>query len=362
MYAVTALSTSCDHVLSRDTSTPRSSRRCLQVVVVRRPEIELRQLVDQPHSLPRRLQVDVVPLERDLRRAQRLERDELDQVLHAPHRVLVVGVGLVPLEHRELGVVLVRHALVAEVLADLVDLLEPTDDQPLEIELGRDAQVEILVEHVVVRDERLGERPAVARLEDRRLDLDEALAVQIAANRRDDPRPQHEVAPHLLVHQQVEVALAVALLDVGQAVEGVRERRAVARQEHELVDDQRRLAAARSSSACPSRRRRRRGARRPRRCALRGTGAGSGRCGRRDRGRRACPCRGAPSRGRRAAAPRRPPRPARAPSASSRTRAISSRSGNLFGVVAHGHLTIAQACGPFSGVVPSRTTSKPCPS
>ena len=29
---------------------------------------------------------------------------------------------------------------------------------------------------------------------------------------------------------------------------------------------------------------------------------------------------------------------------------------------AHGHLTIAQACGPFSGVDPSRTTSKPCPS
>ena len=56
--------------------------------------------------------------------------------------VVVVGVGLVPLEHRELGVVLGRDALVAEVLADLVDALEAADDQPLEVELGGDPQVE----------------------------------------------------------------------------------------------------------------------------------------------------------------------------------------------------------------------------
>ena len=152
----------------------------LEVVVVGRPEVELLQLVDESHALPRRLEVELVPLERDLRRAERRERDVLDERLHAAHRVLVVRVRLVPLEHRELGIALVVDALVAEVLADLVDLLEAADDEPLEVELGRDAEVEILVEDVVVRDERLGERAAVARLEDRRLDLDEALAVEIA--------------------------------------------------------------------------------------------------------------------------------------------------------------------------------------
>ena len=75
------------------------------------------------------------------------------------HRVLVVGVRLVPLEHRELGLVLVRDALVAEVLADLVDLLETADDQALEVELGRDAQVEVGVELVRVRDERPAKAP-----------------------------------------------------------------------------------------------------------------------------------------------------------------------------------------------------------
>ena len=103
------------------------------------------------------------------------------------HRVAVVGVRLVPLDLRELGRVLVRDALVAEVLRELVHLLEPADDQPLEVELVRDPEVEVGVELVRVRDERLGEPAAVTRLENRRLDLDEALSVEVGADRRDDP-------------------------------------------------------------------------------------------------------------------------------------------------------------------------------
>ena len=64
---------------------------------------------------------------------------------------LPVRVGLVPLEHRELGVVLGREALVAEVLADLVDALEAAHDQALEVELGGDPQVHRVVERVEVR-------------------------------------------------------------------------------------------------------------------------------------------------------------------------------------------------------------------
>ena len=168
-----------------------------------------------------------------------------DEPLHPVHRVAVVGVGLVPLEHRELGVVLERDALVAEVLADLVDALETADDQALEVELGRDPKVERLVEFVVVRLERPGERAAVSRLQDRRLDLDEALVVERAANGRDHPGAEHEVGACVLVHQQVEVAPPVTLLDVGQPVEGVGERRADLAEHLEGVDRQRRLAATR---------------------------------------------------------------------------------------------------------------------
>ena len=183
--------------------------------------------------------------ERDEGRAERVERDLLEHRLDPLHRIVEVGVRLVPLEHRELGLVLVRDALVAEVLADLVHALEPSDDQSLEVELGRDAQVEIRVELVRVRHERVRERAAVPGLEDGRLDLDEPLGIEVAADRRNDLRAQDEEVARLLVHEQVEVALAVAGLRVGQAVERVRERAAIASEHRQLVDGERRLPAAR---------------------------------------------------------------------------------------------------------------------
>src|SRR5262249_49614132 len=97
--------------------------------------------------------------------------------------------------------VLVRDALVPEVLADLVDLLQPADDESLEIELGRDAQVEVGVELVVMGDEWPRERTAVARLQDGRLDLDESRLVEIAANRRHDARARDERITRLGVHE-----------------------------------------------------------------------------------------------------------------------------------------------------------------
>ena len=100
------------------------------------------------------------------------------------HDVVVVGVGLVPLEHRELGVVLEADALVAEVLADLVDALEAADDAALEVELGGDAQVEVALELVVVGHEGPRHGAAVERLQDGRLDLDEAALVEKARGSR----------------------------------------------------------------------------------------------------------------------------------------------------------------------------------
>ena len=160
---------------------------CAQLVGIARPGALLLQRLDELHPPPRARQVDLVPPERDLRRPDRFLRRALHQRLRPLHRVVVVGVGLVPLELRELRRVLVGDALVAEVLRDLVHLLEPADDQALQVQLVRDAEVDVLVEVVRVRDERLGEGASVLRLQDRRLDLDEALAVEIRANRGDHP-------------------------------------------------------------------------------------------------------------------------------------------------------------------------------
>jgi hypothetical protein len=186
-----------------------------------------------------------VSAEGHLRRSDRVLRGRRHELLDARHRVLVVRIGLVPLEHREFRLVLVRDALVAEVLADLVDPLEPADDEPLEVELVGDPEVEIRVELVRVRDEGVGERAAVAGLEDRRLDLDEPGRVEMAADRGHDPRADEEVATGVRIHEEVEIALAVAGLGLDETVEGVRQGPLDLRQELELVDGERRLAALR---------------------------------------------------------------------------------------------------------------------
>ncbi len=166
---------------------------------------------------PRRREVDLVAAEVHLEAADGASRLG-DHLLHHRHDVVVVHVGLVRLEHGELGVVLEAHALVAEVLADLVHAVDAADDAALEVQLGGDAQVQVALELVVVRDERLGQGAAVERLQHRRLDLDEAARVEEAADGGDDPRALEEHLARVVVGDQVEVALAVARLDVGEAV------------------------------------------------------------------------------------------------------------------------------------------------
>ena len=113
-----------------------------------------------------------------------------------------------------------REPLVAEVLADLVDALEPADDQALEVQLVGDPQEEVAVELVVVGHERPRQRAAVERLEDRGLDLEEAALVEPArGSRATTLRAQDEELARLLVGEQVELAVAVAGLDVLEAVE-----------------------------------------------------------------------------------------------------------------------------------------------
>src|SRR5690606_23389323 len=126
-------------------------------------------------------QVDGVPLPRDGGAAGDLTRNIGDHLLGAAHDVLIVGIGFVELELRKLRVVLEADALVAEVAADLVDAIVAAYDEPLQVEFEADTQVEILVQLVVMRDEGARGRTAVERLQDRRLDLQEALAVEKVA-------------------------------------------------------------------------------------------------------------------------------------------------------------------------------------
>ena len=131
---------------------------------------------------------------------------------------MVVGVGLVELERRELGIVPGRDPLVAEAPADLEHLVETADDQSLEVQLGRHPEIEVDVQRVVMRDEGSGRGPPGDRMEDGRLDLDEPLGPQPLAHGLDHVAPQGEQLAGPFVGPQVDLALAVAGLDIGHAV------------------------------------------------------------------------------------------------------------------------------------------------
>ena len=245
MQWLSAWSTSCAQERSAAVSAPRSSSRARRSPSsrVQRPSSSSASTSFRP--LPRRAEVDLVAPEDGLGRAVDLHGHAGHEALDALHRVRVVRVRLVPLQHGELGLVLVGHAFVAEVLAQLVDLLQPSDDEALEVELGGDAEVEVGVERVRVGHERLRESAAVARLQGRRLHLEEARVVEVPADRGDDRAAQDEVAAGVLVDEQVQVTLAVARLGVHEAVVRVRKRPGRLGQEHELVDCERRLSAPR---------------------------------------------------------------------------------------------------------------------
>src|SRR5207245_3578135 len=107
--------------------------------------------------------------------------------------------------------------LVAAVAIDLVDALETTHHQPLQVELGGDPEKQVHVERVVVSDEWSCDRPAGDGLHHRGFDFDVTAGVEEAAHRLDDPRALHKYFAHLGIHGHVEVALAVTQLYVGAA-------------------------------------------------------------------------------------------------------------------------------------------------
>ncbi len=140
------------------------------------------------------------------------------QIVSQRGDVVIGRVRLICLEHRELRRVRGVDALVAEVAVDLEDALDAADDRALQEQLRRDAQVQIGVECIGVRDERARRRPAVLQLQHRGLDLDEPAVVQRRAN---GPHHLGAGAHHvasLRPDDQVDVALPDARLLVQLAV------------------------------------------------------------------------------------------------------------------------------------------------
>ena len=168
-----------------------------------------------------------------------------DQLLGQVHHRAVVAVGLVGLQHSELGVVARTDSFVAIDAPQLVHPLDPADQQPLQVQLQGDSQVEVDVQGIVVGDEGPGGRPAGDRVQRGALYLEVRFGRQRVADRLDDPGPVQKPREHPLAVDQVQVPHALAQLGVAEPL--VLGRRGLDRfaQEMEVLDEDRQLAGPR---------------------------------------------------------------------------------------------------------------------
>ena len=175
-------------------------------------------------ALPAGGEVDLAALPCALIGAEYLNRSARQEVFKQIHHVVKIGVGLIELNGRELGVVLRVHALIAEDAADLVDALNAADYKALEVELGCDAQEHVDIQRVVMGYERTRCCAAGNGVKYGRFDLHKASAVEEGADIAYELRADLEVAAAVVAHDEVDIALAVFELGARHAVEFLRQR------------------------------------------------------------------------------------------------------------------------------------------
>ena len=110
------------------------------------------------------------------------------------------------------------HALVAEVLGELVDAGEASDDQSLEVELVGDTQVQGDVQGIVMGDEGPGVGASGNGLEDWSLYLHVAEGVEVLSHGLHDTCPLDEDILYLGIDHQVHIPHAVAELGIRKCI------------------------------------------------------------------------------------------------------------------------------------------------
>ena len=218
-------------------------RRVGAIVQIHAGEVGHRVVERKPRPGPR--EADDLAAALHVRSADGLERDLRHERLHEAHHVVVVRVGFVGLQQRELRVVVGVYPFVAEDAPNLVDLVHSAHDEALQVEFGGDAEEEVAVQRLVMRLERLRHRARRDRSQHGRVHLQIAPRVEERPYRRQGPAPRAHRLVNLAVGDQIEVALAIALLDVAQAVIFLGGRTQRLRQQRDAVRAERRLARLR---------------------------------------------------------------------------------------------------------------------
>src|SRR5581483_10670937 len=126
-----------------------------------------------------------------------------NQLLREFHRTAIIRVRLVELQHGEFGIPSPAQAFIAEIAVDLVNTVEAADGQTFQIQLRRDAQVEIYIKRVVVSYEWLRHRSAGYRLHHGSFNFDEAVRIHEPPQRLHQLAALQENLTNVRIHNQV---------------------------------------------------------------------------------------------------------------------------------------------------------------
>ena len=174
--------------------------------------------LDHRPTRPLTRQIDILPLVRHLQRATRSLRSSLNIALCQIHHSLKITECLIGLHRSKLRVVIGIHTFVAKLTTNFKHLLKTTHQQALQVQFGGNTQVVLTVECVMVRLEGTRIRATQNGVQDRRLNFVEALILHIASNSCDNLKTLLKRIAHFGIHDQVDIALTIARLFVGQAV------------------------------------------------------------------------------------------------------------------------------------------------
>src|SRR4029077_8184712 len=121
---------------------------------------------------------------------------------------------------------------------------ETSHEQPLQVQLQGDPQIQVAVQRVVVGQERTGVAAARDLLQDRGLDVEKPTLLEQPPQRSDDPRPRPKDLADLRVCDEVYVALSVPDFHILQSMPLLRQGTQRLRQQLERLDLHRDLTAS----------------------------------------------------------------------------------------------------------------------
>ena len=153
-----------------------------------------------------------------------LLRQITEHTLCQLHHTIIVCVCLIQFHQGEFRIMSLIKAFIPENTSDLVYPLQSSDNQTLQVQFERNPKFFIFAKSIIMSDKRTSRCSSGIVYQHRSLDLHKAPAVQEIPDLSDNLGSLDKRLFYILIHNQVDISLAVADICVDQTMELLRER------------------------------------------------------------------------------------------------------------------------------------------